>query len=165
MDETARHYPDWKAPSEDGTPAIWPAPAQLLRDTIKNHNHLTRADSVRLQRVPLNELRRRMRAFVGHTDDARPLIATGHQTELSHPGVWVKNALIHLAAEKLGGEAYHVAIDTDEPKHLRLRWPGGSPEPLTDSPTAVSWSGLLDSPSPAHLTALQRAVENAAAGW
>jgi hypothetical protein len=75
--------------------------------------------------------------------------------------------LIHLAAERLGGQAYHVAVDTDEPKHLHLRWPGaGAAEPLTDDPpAAASWSGLLDAPSPARIDALHRAVAAAAGQW
>jgi hypothetical protein len=163
--DTRPRYADWKAPADDGEHLIWPASPRLLQDTIDNGKLLASAHSVRLQNVPLPELRQRLRNWLGHADDAGPLIATGHQTELYHPGVWVKNALIHLVAERLGGQAYHVAVDTDEPKHLSLRWPGGTPQPLTDSPTAVSWSGLLDSPSPAHLTALERSVEHAAAGW
>jgi hypothetical protein len=165
MDDSAPRYADWKAPAGDGEHLIWPAPSRLLQDTVANGKLLSSAHSARVQNVPLPELRQRLRNWLGHRDDACPLIATGHQTELYHPGVWVKNALIHLVAEQLGGQAYHVAIDTDEPKHLSLRWPGGTPQPLTDSPTAVSWSGLLDAPSPAHLTSLERSVENAAVGW
>jgi hypothetical protein len=163
--ENSSRYADWKAPAGDGEHLIWPAPPRLLQDTLQNAKLLGLAHAARIQNVPLPELRQRLRNWLGHRDDAGPLVATGHQTELYHPGVWVKNALIQLAAEKLGGQAYHVAVDTDEPKHLSLRWPGGAPEPLTDSPAAASWSGLLDAPSPAHLTSLERSVANAAAGW
>jgi len=163
--QTTSRYADWKAPAGDGEYLIWPAPPRLLQDTLQNARLFASAHSARIQNVPLPELRRRLRNWLGHRDDAGPLIATGHQTELYHPGVWVKNALIHLAAETLGGQAYHVAVDTDEPKHLNLRWPGGTPQPLTDSPSAVSWSGLLDAPTPAHLTALEQSVDDAAAGW
>jgi hypothetical protein len=163
--QNSARYADWKAPAGDGEHLVWPAPSRLLRETLENGRLLTSAHSTRIQNVPLPELRQRLRNWLGHGDDAGPLVATGHQTELYHPGVWVKSALIHLAAEKLGGQAYHVAVDTDEPKHLSLRWPGGTPRPLTDSPAAVSWSGLLDAPTPAHLASLERSVEDAAAGW
>jgi hypothetical protein len=57
------------------------------------------------------------------------------------------------------------AVDTDEPKHLRLRWPGGS-VPLTDAPdTSAAWSSLLPPPPPAHVAHAARALEEAAAGW
>src|SRR5262245_40153167 len=109
-------YPDWKAPAEDGKVIIWPPPADLLPQTLENQARLARTDT-RVQGVPLNEIRRSMRQFVGH-DDAAPLLASGHQTELYHPGVWAKDALIGAAAGRLGGQAYHVAVDTDAPKHL-----------------------------------------------
>lgn len=164
---TAMHarYDRWKAPQEDGQALIWPAPDQLLRDCIENHQSLGHTWGVRVQNVPLPEVRRRMREWIGHQNDNSPIIATGHQAELHHPGVWVKNALIDSAAAKLGGRAIHFAVDTDQPKHLSLRWPGGS-APLTDQNAAsAQWSGLLPSPSPSHVDRVARAFENAAKQW
>ena len=164
MDAASPRYADWKAPAEDGAHLIWPEPGQLFRDTIDNGKRLSAARDTRVQNVPLPDVRRRLRQWLGHTDDAAPLIATGHQAEPYHPGVWVKNVLIHLAAARLGGQAYHVAVDTDEPKHLLLRWPGGS-APLVDRPAAASWAGLLDAPSPGHLDRVKRQLGEAAIGW
>ncbi len=164
MDETSPRYADWKAPPEDGARLLWPPPSQLLADTRDNASRLSSAHGALVQNIPLPDLRARLREWLGHANDAGPLIATGHQTELYHPGVWVKNVVIDLVAKKLGGHAYHVAVDTDEPKHLSLRWPGGS-APLTDRAAAASWSGLLDAPTPAHLSHLERAVTEASAGW
>jgi hypothetical protein len=165
MEGSSGRYEDWKAPTDDGGLLIWPGPAALLRDAADNARRLAAADAVRVQHVPLPELRRRMRHWLGHGDDAAPLIATGHQAELYHPGVWVKDVLIHEVAGALGGQAYHFAVDTDEPKHLHLRWPGGS-APLTDEPPGgASWAGLLDAPSPAHIAELERAIARAAADW
>ena len=65
-----------------------------------------------VQNLPLPQLRRRVRQWVGHQDDSRPLVACGHQTELYHPGVWVKNVVIDAAARALDGQAVHVALDT-----------------------------------------------------
>lgn len=165
MSLTAARYDTWKAPAEDGQFLLWPVPDALLADTLANHERLSRIDSVRLQNVALNEVRRAMRKWVGH-DDARPLIATGHQSELHHPGVWAKNALISAAAAKLGGRAFHFAVDTDEPKHLLLRWPGGS-VPLTDDPSLAkdAWSGRAAPPSPAHVSAVADAFARASSGW
>src|SRR5262245_57361550 len=142
--QTAR-YPDWKAPAEDGKLLIWPDPRELLWQTRANLDRLSR-EQTRLQNIPLNEIRRAMRAFIGH-DDARPLLASGHQTELYHPGVWAKDALLHASAKQLDGVACHLAVDTDAPKHLALRFPGGA-TPITDDPkiTSAAWCNLLDSP-------------------
>src|SRR4051794_24253968 len=165
MQSTQRHYPDWKAPSEDGATIIWPQPAQLLSDTLENQKRLSSADNVLLQNIPLPELRRRMRAFIGH-EQQQPLIATGHQSELYHAGVWAKNALINAAAAKLGGQAYHIAVDSDAPKHLTVRWPGET-IPITDDPAIASaaWVSLLAPATPAHLDEISTKLRAAASGW
>ena len=65
-----------------------------------------------------------------------------------------------------GADAIHFAVDTDAPKHLRLRWPGGS-RPITDDSRLVTaqWSGLLKSPSAKHLDDLRKAFGDAANKW
>jgi hypothetical protein len=156
-------YGQWAAPKEDGSLLIWPDPAAIAHLARDNAARLGSTDHVHILGTALPELRRAARAFVGHEGD-RPLIATGHQTELHHPGVWIKNAVICAAAAACGGSALHVAVDTDTPKHLKLRWPGFS-APITDDPRAsgAPWSGLLDPPTPAHLDCLISAAEAAAA--
>ncbi|HSU67693.1 MAG TPA: hypothetical protein VLJ39_12535 [Tepidisphaeraceae bacterium] len=165
MEASAARYARWKAPAEDRQVLIWPDPPDLLRDAQANHDRLKAADSVLLQGVPLSQVRSRMRQWVGHADD-QLLFATGHQTELHHPGVWVKNALIDAAAKATGGRAFHFAVDTDEPKHLLLRWPGGS-FPLSDDPAALKaeWSGLVAPPTPAHLAEVGRQFADVSQNW
>jgi len=165
MKAPAARYDRWKAPADDGQLLIWPGPAELLRDAEANHHRLTSADSVLVQNVPLPEVRRRMRLWVGQ-DDAQLLIAAGHQAELKHAGVWAKNALIAEAADKLTGRAFHFVVDTDEPKHLVLRWPGGS-VPLSDDPSIgrAPWSGLVTPPTPAHLRYIEEVFTAAASRW
>jgi hypothetical protein len=158
-------YADWKAPDDDGQFLIWPDPATLLRETRENQAMLAAA-TARVQNLPLNELRAAQRAWVGHRDNDRPLVATGHQTELFHAGVWAKGDLINAVARRVEGEAYHFAVDTDSPKHLHLRWPGGSMA-ITDDDrlTSAPWSGLLDGPAPAHVDAVERSFNEARRGW
>ena len=159
-------YPDWKAPAGDGEVLVWPEPTKLLAETEENGKRLRGALRVMVQGVPLAEVRRAMRGWVGVQDEKQPVVATGHQTELYHPGVWVKDALINSAAAKLGGQAFHFGVDTDEPKHLEVRWPGGR-EPITDDPAlrTAEWCGLLAPPTPAHLGWLEGAARGAAKGW
>ena len=159
-------YADWKAPAEDGAVLLWPAADELLRDAAENHVLLCGAESL-IQGVPLRDLRKQLRAWIGHADDDQLLFSTGHQTELHHSGVWAKNALIDAAASRTGGAAYHVAVDTDEPKHLRLRWPGFSGESITDDPSVndVPWSSALAPPTPAHIVKLRSSLANAASTW
>jgi hypothetical protein len=165
MEASAARYARWKAPAEDGRVLVWPDPVDLLADAKSNYSALSAAESVSIQQVPLPEVRRQMRAWLGH-DDGQLLFATGHQTELHHSGVWAKNALIDAAAAKAGGRAFHFAVDTDEPKHLMLRWPGGA-VPLIDDFAAsrLEWSGLVAPPAPAHLAQIERAVADATVHW
>jgi hypothetical protein len=151
-------YADWKAPAADGELLIWPEPRQLLDRTRENQTRLSSADHVRIQNAPLPQVRRAVRQFLGH-DDAQPLLATGHQTELYHAGVWVKDVLIDHAATLLGGQAYHFAVDTDGPKHLHVRWPGAS-MPISDDPAigTAAWSALLAPPTPRHVQEIEQAA-------
>ncbi|HTW93341.1 MAG TPA: hypothetical protein VMD30_01020 [Tepidisphaeraceae bacterium] len=158
-------HPDWKAPTGDGEYLIWPTAEELLRQASQTHRRLEHENGVKIQNVPLAELRRRQRQIMG-VEAHQPLIASGHQTELYHPGVWVKDVLSWQAAKKLGGVAYHIAVDTDHPKHITLRWPGGS-APITDDPrlTGAAWSGLLVAPGSAYLNELTTLLTGAAAQW
>jgi hypothetical protein len=164
MSDTFSSYPDWKAPSEDSQLLIWPEPPNVLRQTQANHKSLS-SEIYEIQGVPLADLRRRQRQWLGLAED-QPVIADGHQTELYHPGVWSKLALLSAAAEKIGAKALHIAVDTDAPKHLNLRWPGGS-EPITDDPslTTAPWSALLPAPAPEYLNELKSKLGAAASNW
>jgi len=155
---------EWKAPSEDGQLLIWPDAGQIIEQTRANHDYLAKSNAS-LMNLPLRELRDAVRKWLGHSDD-RPLIATGHQVELYHAGVWAKHVLINALAAKLDGSAVHFAVDTDAPKHLHLRWPGGSSS-LTDDPrlSTAAWSGLLESPTPAHVDAIRGQFDLAASKW
>src|SRR5215212_8983471 len=108
MTSSPTTYPHWKAPSEDGQTLISPEPAQLLADTSENHRRLGESAAL-VQNAPLAELRKQTRCWLGHRDDAQPLIADGHQSELHHPGVWVKRVLSHFAAARLSAAAAHFA--------------------------------------------------------
>ena len=159
-------YPKLLAPKGDREMLIWPDGRQLLRDTWTNHRALREDAPGRIAGVPLTHLRRWMRRWLGHGDDARPIIATGHQTELYHPGVWMKNVIIDAAAQRIGAVAIHFSVDTDAPKHLLYRWPGGG-YPITDDPdlTRARWSGRLACPSRQHVDELSRQAKQAASRW
>jgi hypothetical protein len=155
MPDPADRYADWKAPQEDGELLLWPKPAELFAHAAANNRLLNSAGDVLIQNTPLAELRRDTRRFLGFHDDHQLVFASGHQTELHHPGVWAKNVLIDVAATKAGGIAAHFAVDTDAPKHLVMRFPGFA-EPFTDDPALLEapWAGLLLPPTPAHLQQL-----------
>jgi hypothetical protein len=165
MNNTPPRYADWKAPDEDAEHLLWPKAPEILRQTEENHRRLSNSN-ILIHNLPLAELRRRQRHAIGHTKDDQPLIASGHQTELYHPGVWVKDVLANAIAQKMSGQAWHLAVDTDAPKHLSLRWPGAS-MPITQDPKLLTapWSGLLAAPSPAHVDGVAAALHSAEQGW
>ena len=55
--------------------------------------------------------------------DAGPVIVTGHQPGLFHPGVWIKNFLASALARAVGGTALNLSVDNDEAAGLVLRFP------------------------------------------
>ena len=157
-------YPDWKAPGQDSELLIWPDPGQLLQNTLESHRALTESHQ-RIGGIELAELRRRQREQL-KLDERRPVIGTGHQAELYHSGVWAKLALLHAAGPKIDANCLHLAVDTDGPKHLDLRWPRWS-QPITDDPrlTTAQWSGLLHAPTSKHLSDLEAVLTAAARDW
>ena len=56
-------------------------------------------------------------------DPAGPIVMTGHQPALYHPGVWLKNFLAGHLAEAVGGVAVNVNVNNDESHQLAVRAP------------------------------------------
>lgn len=57
---------------------------------------------------------------------AAPFFLAGHQPEMFHPGVWLKNFVLDRLARRHGGVAINLVIDSDTIKSSSLRVPGGS---------------------------------------
>ncbi len=157
-------YADWKAPKTDEAHLLWPAAGELIEQTRANAEQLDSLDSVLIQNESLTDLRRATRSAIGF--DRRPVVATGHQIEMYHPGVWVKNIVIDEVARQVDGRAIHVAVDTDTPKHLQLRWPDHT-HLMSDDPQIIdgAWSSLVAAPSPGYLDRIERLFERSAAEW
>ncbi len=58
-------------------------------------------------------------------DPDSPWIATGHQPELFHPGVWIKNFAVAALARQCGGLSVNLVVDNDRVKNLAVRVPKG----------------------------------------
>ena len=75
-------------------------------------------------------------------DPSVPLIVTGHQPELFHPGVWIKNFGAAALAKKAGGSALNLIVDNDLPKATSVRVPVLDREHLrTQRVDFDSWGG------------------------
>ncbi len=70
------------------------------------------------------------------------MILTGHQPQLFHPGVWIKNFGLDRLARKLQAVAVHLIIDHDIPQSVQIRTPTGVPQ-------EPRWVEIpLDAPAP-----------------
>lgn len=55
--------------------------------------------------------------------DSRPLLLSGHQPELYHPGVWFKNFLLSQLAAESGAVAINFLVDNDLCRNTAIRVP------------------------------------------
>ncbi len=55
-----------------------------------------------------------------------PIYLTGHQPQMFHPGVWLKNFVLDKAARRYGATAVHLIVDSDVPADAAVRMPTGS---------------------------------------
>jgi hypothetical protein len=67
-------------------------------------------------------------------EDRRPILATGHQAWLWHPGILAKDIAIRIAADRAGAGGgatlFHVVVDHDPTQALRLEVPVRAGEAL-----------------------------------
>jgi hypothetical protein len=76
------------------------------------------------------------------------LLMAGHQPELFHPGVWVKNFALNRLARDLGATPINLIVDNDTAKATCLRLPALGSE---EGGEVVRWWGGGQIPPP-HLT-------------
>lgn len=113
------------APTTDGGILADPGFDAVPELVEANRRSLDRTD-IRIGGIALRELRQRARQEIpqaaGSPADG-PLLVSGHQPELSHPGVWIKNFALHGLAAKLRGVPLHLIVDNDTMKSTALRVP------------------------------------------
>ncbi len=148
--------PSWerrrlRAPCEDGETLAIPPLADMPAVVAKNREQISTWDAELLGK-PLAEIRRLAREEVlmaaerfTHQPDALargchdpslarragadcPLIVSGHQPELFHPGVWAKNFVLDRLAKETGGIGLHLIVDNDAVSSTRIAVPVGSRE-------------------------------------
>ncbi len=133
-------FPSYRAPQKDREILCVP-PWSAIRPKLVGQRETLDTCDVEILGVPLAELardaRRALRAeamtytqsYTKVTEppcaDA-PLIITGHQPELIHPGVWLKNFAAGQLAQAVGGTAINLVIDNDLCRSPALRVPTGT---------------------------------------
>ncbi|MEM8864823.1 MAG: hypothetical protein AAGF31_04685 [Planctomycetota bacterium] len=138
----AATYRRYRAPEADGATLVDP-PADDLLGLLEANRMERAATDLAIDGTPLQEfaaaarqeLLRRAYQFTRSwcdvdepADDAasQPLVASGHQPELFHPGVWYKNFALDQLAQSAGGTGVHLLIDSDLCRDVSIRTPTGS---------------------------------------
>jgi hypothetical protein len=160
----------WQTPRGDGQRLIDPAASSWVDVAAHNRAALAVQD-YDVQGVALTDLaaqaRRQLwhaaydatRAYRGVSETLAPtetnplFLVAGHQPEIFHPGVWLKNALLSQSAAAHAREliAINLVIDSDLVKSTSLRVPGGTP----DRPR---WAPIAFDRGPAEVPWEMRAV-------
>lgn len=169
----------FRAPGANGEVLAVPRFEAIARLVVENQRRLDRGD-VTIGGLPLRELRARARNEVlelasssssATANHASPVLVAGHQPELFHPGVWVKNFALQGLARRFGGIPLHLIVDNDTLKSTSLRVPVfNSDDPNAVHTLAVSFDtfdGELPYESrPVHDESLFRSLpERAAPVW
>lgn len=134
---SAGGYPRFRAPQGDGEVFCVPAAEELpaLVTSNRQRHELARVDwfgrsiaeSARQAFVADAFAYTRQYADVSHTPNAdQPLVLTGHQPEMFHPGVWLKNFEAARLAAACGGTAINLVIDSDLCRSPAVRVPTGA---------------------------------------
>lgn len=128
----------------------------------------------------LTVLRGSLRARLGLRG---PLIVTGHQCELFHAGVFAKTIAARLIAQRLGGSAAFVYVDTDAPKsqqvalparierriaELRVRLPGlnlDRPIETHTDPCDEEWRRVFGALRDAQTGVMESLLPEYSSGW
>lgn len=96
------------------------------------------------------------------------VVVTGHQPELYHPGVWVKDFLLQRLADDIGAAAIDLVVDTDAVDRVELRTPCMCPAPdrctaILTTPEAGACYACSEPPSSAEVKAFRETGERALA--
>ncbi len=128
---------NYRVPRDDETWLIIPDPTDLPALVRENRRLLASYDFQILGR-PVQEFRAEARSNLllipynctlqsclssFSLDASRPLILTGHQPELYHPGVWLKNFLAGHLAHAVRGVSVNLNVDNDQPHQTAIRAP------------------------------------------
>jgi len=132
-----------RAPTHDGELLVDPAPGAVALEIAANTQSLGRWDhdfqgkrAGRLRAQVRQEVLAAARGFLTRhgldgppvdvdavSGRALPLVVTGHQPELFHPGVWIKNFAASAIAGAHRGVGLNLIVDQDIPKASSIQVP------------------------------------------
>jgi len=126
----------YRLPEGENTVFVDP-PADELPGVVERNVRLLCSADFALAGVPFAEARARARedclargaeycSLLGVAAPRRfsdVIIACGHQPGFHHPGVWLKNHVVHRLASELDGAGVNLVIDTDAPGNIDFHVP------------------------------------------
>jgi hypothetical protein len=143
--DLASEFRSLRAPQEDGQKLIHPPWRSLPEVAAANRQQLALADcdlqGQRLTILGASARQALVQRAIDYTSRYRnvsnelfrlasiadtPLILSGHQPQLFHPGVWYKNFVLGGLARHLRGVGIHLLIDSDLCRSVSIRVPTGS---------------------------------------
>ncbi|MCA9239132.1 MAG: hypothetical protein KDA37_02980 [Planctomycetales bacterium] len=135
----AARYKRFRAPRANGE-TLFDPPSGDLPDLVQENRSRAAGMAYQLLGTSLLDLRAQarqaLRADAGLSPEhaSLPLVVTGHQPELFHPGVWIKNFVAGSLAKQVGGWAVNLVIDSDLCRSPTVRVPSGTPaSPLSET--------------------------------
>jgi hypothetical protein len=139
-----------RAPRQDGAVLAEPSLAEVTGLLATNEQprrcaslDLLGRSWVDLSRQARQSLLAEARAYLTAAGEPLPtvtgthILMAGHQPELFHPGVWLKNFALHGLARQHGGTAVNLLVDNDTVKTTAVRVPR-LPEPPEKQPQLVT---------------------------
>jgi len=133
------HYPRYQAPSENGQKLSvppWTEAGDLLASNCQlRANFSTTIAGCSLKELALQARRTAIAEAIAYTseyvdvdfpiNEKSPTILIGHQPELVHPGVWLKNFAAHQLAQNTNGVAISLIVDSDICRKVSIPIPTG----------------------------------------
>lgn len=139
-DPPEAQYKQFRAPKQNNTALIEPSHQELLALAKSRCEEVSESEAtLSMAGVSQNELIQTARDSLlqmaqawtqsyaklppSLATHAGPIIVSGHQPELFHPGVWFKNFALGNLAKSVGGIGIHLLIDSDLCRDVSIRVP------------------------------------------
>lgn len=131
-------YRQLRAPTDDGGSLVVPGPDAWRDGVLENQRRIAGNDEQGWAGMSIGDLRRfareqllaearrhtgQYRDIDGDMASASPLLLTGHQPQLFHPGVWFKNFVLAALARQVAAPAVNLIIDNDTIRAAAIRVP------------------------------------------
>lgn len=119
------HYLHFRAPRQHGEVLCVPSPESFASGIARNSEALYGSE-VAIYGVTLGSLRHMARQELSqklNVSPHKPWIAGGHQPELFHPGVWLKNFVLDRFAQVHNAVALNFVVDHDLCNQVSIRVP------------------------------------------